>query len=43
MKFLRQSTIIGALTVGVFSYSNTIGTLPPASAESQPTQKNHDF
>ncbi|ACJ81378.1 DUF5065 family protein [Bacillus paranthracis] len=43
MKFLRQSTIIGALTVGVFLYSNTIGTLPPASAESQPTQKESRF
>ncbi|HFU6610528.1 DUF5065 family protein [Bacillus cereus group sp. TH43LC] len=43
MKFLRQSTIIGALTVGVFLYSNTIGTLPPASAESQPTQKESQF
>ena len=43
MKFLRQSTIIGALTVGGFLYSNTIGTLPPASAESQPTQKESRF
>lgn len=43
MKLLRQSTIIGALTVGGFLFSNTIGTLPPVSAESQPTQKNHDF
>lgn len=43
MKFLRQSTIIGALTVGGFLFSNTIGTLPPASAESQPTQKESRF
>ncbi|MDA2240254.1 DUF5065 family protein [Bacillus cereus group sp. Bc222] len=43
MKLLRQSTIIGALTVGGFLFSNTIGTLPPASAESQPTQKESRF
>ncbi|MCU5446526.1 DUF5065 family protein [Bacillus cereus] len=35
--------MIGALTVGGFLYSNTIGTLPPASAESQPTQKESRF
>ncbi|MDX5864433.1 DUF5065 family protein [Bacillus cereus group sp. BfR-BA-01119] len=43
MKLLRQATIIGALTVGGFLFSNTIGTLPPASAESQPTQKESRF
>ncbi|MCU5174042.1 MULTISPECIES: DUF5065 family protein [Bacillus cereus group] len=43
MKLLRQATIIGVLTVGGFLFSNTIGTLPPASAESQPTQKESRF
>lgn len=39
MKLLRQSTIIGALTVGGFLFSNTISTITPVSAESQLTQK----
>ncbi|PEI65899.1 DUF5065 domain-containing protein [Bacillus wiedmannii] len=43
MKLLRQSTIIGALTVGGFLFSNTIGTLPPVSAESQLTQTESRF
>ncbi|MBJ8109497.1 DUF5065 family protein [Bacillus cereus group sp. N6] len=43
MKILRQSTIIGALTVGGFLFSNTIATLPPVSAESQLTQKESRF
>ena len=43
MKLLRQSTIIGALTVGGFLFSNTIGTLPPVSAESQLIQKESQF
>ncbi|RKF52255.1 DUF5065 domain-containing protein [Bacillus wiedmannii] len=43
MKLLRQSTIIGALTVGGFLFSNTISTITPVSAESQLTQKKSPF
>ncbi|PER16355.1 DUF5065 domain-containing protein [Bacillus cereus] len=43
MKLLKQSTIIGALTVGGFLFSNTISTIPPVSAESQLTQKESQF
>ncbi|PEM31367.1 DUF5065 family protein [Bacillus wiedmannii] len=43
MKLLRQSTIIGALTVGGFLFSNTISTITPVSAESQLTQKESRF
>ncbi|SCC28485.1 DUF5065 family protein [Bacillus wiedmannii] len=43
MKLLRQSTIIGALTVGGFLFSNTISTITPVSAESQFTQKESRF
>ncbi|PDY08481.1 DUF5065 domain-containing protein [Bacillus cereus] len=43
MKLLKQSTIIGALTVGGFLFSNTISTIPPVSAESQLIQKESQF
>ncbi|MBE7106080.1 DUF5065 family protein [Bacillus cereus] len=43
MKLLRQSTLIGALTVGGFLFSNTISTITPVSAESQLSQKESRF
>ncbi|MGN4443727.1 DUF5065 family protein [Bacillus cereus group sp. MYBK79-1] len=43
MKFLKKSTIIGALTVGGVLFSNTIYTITPVSAQSQLTQKVSPF
>ncbi|EEK78808.1 DUF5065 domain-containing protein [Bacillus cereus] len=43
MKLLKKSTIIGALAVGGFLFSNTISTMPPVSAQSQFTQKESRF
>ncbi|MDR4984602.1 DUF5065 domain-containing protein [Bacillus cereus] len=43
MKLLKQSAIIGALTVGGFLFSDTISTITPVSAESQLIQKRSPF